>query len=86
VDRADPERTPPSRARGPGTPAGAALSVRRLSMHRLAIEAEERAGILVGLQVRGVDLERELRAIRRRLPAPSSAARAFWGWLAAHTG
>jgi hypothetical protein len=55
-------------------------------MHRLAIEAEERAGILVGLQVRGVDLERELRAIRRRLPAPSSAARAFWGWLAAHTG
>jgi DNA-binding transcriptional LysR family regulator len=53
---------------------------------RLTIEAEQRAGVLVGLPVRGVDLQRELRAIRRRRPAPSSAARAFWRWLATHTG
>jgi DNA-binding transcriptional LysR family regulator len=52
---------------------------------RLAIEAEERAGVLVGLRVRGVELRRELRAIRRRRPAPSTAARALWRWLAAHT-
>jgi DNA-binding transcriptional LysR family regulator len=53
---------------------------------RLTIEAEERAGVLVGLPVRGVDLHRELRAIRRRRPALSTAARAFWRWLGTHTG
>jgi DNA-binding transcriptional LysR family regulator len=53
---------------------------------RLTIEAEERAGVLVGLPVRGVDLRRELRSIRRRRPAPSTAARAFWRWLTTHTG
>jgi DNA-binding transcriptional LysR family regulator len=53
---------------------------------RLTIEAEERAGALVGLPVRGVDLHRELRAIHRRRPAMSTAARAFWRWLATHTG
>jgi DNA-binding transcriptional LysR family regulator len=52
---------------------------------RLTIEAEERAGVLVGLPVRGLDLTRELRAIRRRRPAPSGAARAFWHWLAGRT-
>jgi DNA-binding transcriptional LysR family regulator len=52
---------------------------------RLAIEVEERAGVLVGLPVRGVELGRELRAIRRRRPAPSAVARAFWRWLASHT-
>jgi DNA-binding transcriptional LysR family regulator len=51
----------------------------------LTIEAEERAGVLVGLPLRGVDLQRELRAIRRRRPALSTAARAFWRWLATHT-
>jgi DNA-binding transcriptional LysR family regulator len=55
-------------------------------MSPLAVEAEERAGVLVGLPVRGVDLQRELRAIRRRRPAPSTSARAFWRWLATHTG
>jgi hypothetical protein len=40
--------------------------------------------ILVGLPVRGVDLQRELRAIRRRRPAPSASARAVWRWLATH--
>ncbi|MCU1504381.1 MAG: transcriptional regulator, LysR family [Ilumatobacteraceae bacterium] len=53
---------------------------------RLTIEAEERAGVLVGLPVRGVDLHRELRAIHRRRPALSPAARAFWRWLGCHTG
>jgi DNA-binding transcriptional LysR family regulator len=53
---------------------------------RLTIETEERAGVLLGLPVRGIDLRRELRAIRRRRPAPSATARAFWRWLATHTG
>jgi DNA-binding transcriptional LysR family regulator len=53
---------------------------------RLTIEAEERAGVLVGLPVRGVDLHRELRAIHRRRPALTGAARAFWRWLGSHTG
>jgi DNA-binding transcriptional LysR family regulator len=42
--------------------------------------------VLVGLPVRGVDLHRELRAIHRRRPALSPAARAFWRWLDRHTG
>ncbi|MCW3014161.1 MAG: transcriptional regulator, LysR family [Solirubrobacterales bacterium] len=54
-------------------------------LSRLTIEAEERAGVLVGLPVRGVDLHRELRAIHRRRPALSTAARAFWRWLGRHT-
>ncbi len=53
---------------------------------RLTIEVEERAGALVGLPVRGLDLQRELRAIRRRRPAPGASARAFWRWLDSHTG
>jgi DNA-binding transcriptional LysR family regulator len=53
---------------------------------RLTIEAEERAGVLVGLPLRGVDLHRELRAIHRRRPALSTAARGFWRWLVSHTG
>jgi DNA-binding transcriptional LysR family regulator len=55
-------------------------------MSRLAIEAEERAGTLVGLRVRGLELGRELRAVRRRRPAAAGAARAFWRWLAGHEG
>jgi DNA-binding transcriptional LysR family regulator len=53
---------------------------------RLTIEVEERAGTLAGLPVRGLDLHRELRAVRRRRPAPSATARAFWRWLDSHTG
>jgi DNA-binding transcriptional LysR family regulator len=52
---------------------------------RLTIEAEARAGVLVGLPVRGVDLHRELRAITRRRPALTRPARAFWRWLGTHT-
>jgi DNA-binding transcriptional LysR family regulator len=50
-------------------------------MSRLAIEAEERAGTLAGLRVRGLDLKRELCAVRRRRPAAIGAARKFWRWL-----
>lgn len=48
---------------------------------RLTIESEQRAGTLVGLPVRNLDLRRELRAVRRRRPAPTGAARTFWRWL-----
>lgn len=51
---------------------------------RLTIEAEARAGVLVGLPVRGVDLHRELRAIALRRPALAGPARTFWRWLATH--
>jgi DNA-binding transcriptional LysR family regulator len=53
---------------------------------RLTIEVEERAGTLVGLPVRGLELGRDLRAIRRRRPALSATARALWRWLESHTG
>lgn len=48
----------------------------------LTIEAERRAGVLVGLPVRGVDLQRELHAIRRPRQRPPAVAREFWNWLA----
>jgi DNA-binding transcriptional LysR family regulator len=51
-------------------------------MSRLAIEAEERAGTLAAVRLHGVELRRELRAVRRRRPAAAGAARAFWQWLA----
>jgi DNA-binding transcriptional LysR family regulator len=50
-------------------------------LSEVAIEADRRAGTLVGIPVRGVDLERELRAVRRRRPALTGAARTFWRWL-----
>jgi DNA-binding transcriptional LysR family regulator len=53
-------------------------------MSELTIEAEQRAGTLVGLPIRGVDLRRELHAIRRRRPALSATARLFWRWLREH--
>jgi DNA-binding transcriptional LysR family regulator len=53
-------------------------------MSELAIEAEQRAGTLVGLPIRGVDLTRELHAIRRRRPALSATALRFWRWLREH--
>lgn len=53
---------------------------------RLTMEAEDRAGTLVALPVRGLDLTRELRAIRRCRPAPSAAARGFWRWLEGQSG
>ena len=50
-------------------------------LSELAIDAERRAGTLAAIPVRGVDLERELRAVRRRRPALTGAARTFWRWL-----
>jgi DNA-binding transcriptional LysR family regulator len=47
----------------------------------LVIDTERRIGSLVGVPIRGVDLRRELRAIRRRRPGLTGAARAFWRWL-----
>lgn len=49
---------------------------------RLAVEAEAQAGTLRALPVSGADLTRALRAVRRRRPAPSPAARRLWEWLA----
>ncbi len=49
---------------------------------RITIEAEQRAGTLTGIPIRGLDLTRELKAIRRRRPAPRGRARALWRWLA----
>jgi len=48
---------------------------------RITIEAEQRAGTLTGIPIRGLDLKRELKAIRRRRPAPTGPARALWRWL-----
>ncbi len=48
----------------------------------ITIEAEQRAGTLTGIPIRGLDLKRELKAIRRRRPAPTGPARALWRWLA----
>jgi len=44
---------------------------------RLAIEAEIRAGALCAIRVAGVDLDRPLRAVRRRRPRHGPAQR-FW--------
>ena len=54
-------------------------------MSHLAIAAEQRAGTLAGIPVRGLDLGRELHAVRRRRPASTGAARSFWRWLAQTT-
>jgi DNA-binding transcriptional LysR family regulator len=53
-------------------------------LSELAIEAERRVGTLVGIPVRGIELERELRAVRRRA-ALTGAAREFWRWLEQRT-
>jgi DNA-binding transcriptional LysR family regulator len=52
---------------------------------RLVVAAEVRAGTLVTLPVRGVELRRELRAIAPRRPALTGPARAFWRWLETRT-
>jgi DNA-binding transcriptional LysR family regulator len=47
----------------------------------LTIEAEQRAGTLTAVPIRGLDLRRDLHAIRRRRPALTGAALPFWRWL-----
>ncbi|WCB93334.1 HTH-type transcriptional regulator CysL [Baekduia alba] len=51
-------------------------------MSRLTVEAEERAGTLHSLPIRGIDLSRELRAVRNEDTVRSPATTAFWRWLA----
>lgn len=48
---------------------------------RLAIEAEVRAGTLCAIRVAGVDLNRPLRAVRRRRPPARPEAQRFWRHL-----
>jgi DNA-binding transcriptional LysR family regulator len=50
----------------------------------LAIETEQRACMLVGIPISGVDLRRDLHAIRLRRPAATEPARALWRWLTDH--
>lgn len=52
-------------------------------LSELAVEDERRAGSLIVLRVRGVDLRRDLRAICRRRPVLSGPARGFWKALSA---
>jgi DNA-binding transcriptional LysR family regulator len=47
----------------------------------LTIEVEQRAGNLVAIPVRGLDLQRELHAVRPRRATFSAPALAFWRWL-----
>jgi DNA-binding transcriptional LysR family regulator len=47
----------------------------------VAVEGEVAAGTLHTLRVRGVDLARELHAVRDGRPARGSAAARFWSWL-----
>ena len=58
-------------------------------LSRLAIVEEERAGTLVGCELRGVDLSRDLRAVRRSPPREPvrrlPAAQEFWAWLRARS-
>lgn len=48
---------------------------------RVCVQAETQAGTLAALPIAGVDLHRELRAVRRRRPVPQGAPRAMWRWL-----
>lgn len=50
-------------------------------LSRLAIAEEQRAGTLVALPIRGVDLSRALRAVRRPGRSAGEAAASFWAWL-----
>jgi DNA-binding transcriptional LysR family regulator len=47
------------------------------------VATELAAGTLAAVPVRGVQLRRSLRAVRRRRPAASGVGRAFWSWLEA---
>ena len=52
----------------------------------LTIEVEQRAGTLVGLPLRGVNLNRELHAIRLPAKRHLAPAKALWDWLTSNTG
>jgi DNA-binding transcriptional LysR family regulator len=55
-------------------------------LSRHAITGELAAGALVALPVRGVDLRRELSAVRRARRRQGRAARWLWDWLAGRFG
>jgi DNA-binding transcriptional LysR family regulator len=46
-----------------------------------AVQPDVEAGALCALRARGVDLGRDLRAVRRRTASPIGAARRLWAWL-----
>jgi DNA-binding transcriptional LysR family regulator len=50
-------------------------------LSRLTVTAEEDAGLLRSLRVRGVDLTRQLRAVRRDRAPDGTSAERFWTWL-----
>lgn len=50
-------------------------------LSRVTVDGEARAGTLRALPVKGVGLERELRAVRRGRPARGAAAQRLWAWL-----
>jgi len=50
-------------------------------LSRLAVQAETEAGSLRALPVRGIDMGRELRAIRRQAEPLPDPARRLWSWL-----
>jgi DNA-binding transcriptional LysR family regulator len=55
-------------------------------LSRLTVTAEEAAGLLRALPVRGVDLTRELRAVRRPTEQADTTAAHFWRWLGQEGG
>jgi DNA-binding transcriptional LysR family regulator len=50
-------------------------------LSRLAVEDEVRAGTLCAINVRGADMSRPLRAVRRGRRAPAGDAKRFWEYL-----
>jgi DNA-binding transcriptional LysR family regulator len=50
-------------------------------LSRLAIAEEQRAGRLVGIPIRDLDLTRDLRAVRDASRRPAAVAAQFWTWL-----
>ena len=50
-------------------------------LSELTIEAEQRAGALVPIPIRSLDLRRRLRAVRRRSSGHNPPAWPFWRWL-----
>jgi DNA-binding transcriptional LysR family regulator len=50
-------------------------------LSHLAVEGEVATGTLRALGIRGIDLGRELQAVRRDRPPRASAAGRLWAWL-----
>ncbi len=50
-------------------------------LSELAVDSERRSATMHGLRVRGLDLQRELRALRDRQVALTGHTSTFWAWL-----